>query len=108
FVIGTGLALLQTASNPYITILGPLESAAKRISVMGICNKLAGVLAPAIMGAFLLKDSEALITRINSMDAVQKAAELNALASRVIVPYIIITLVLLGLAVFVYYSNLPE
>ncbi|HRP18650.1 MAG TPA: glucose/galactose MFS transporter, partial [Ginsengibacter sp.] len=108
FVIGTGLALLQTASNPYITILGPLESAAKRISVMGICNKLAGVLAPAIMGAFLLKDSEALITRINSMDAVQKAAELDALASRVIVPYIIITLVLLGLSVFVYYSNLPE
>ena len=52
FVIGTGLALLQTASNPYITILGPLESAAKRISVMGICNKGAGALAPLIMGAF--------------------------------------------------------
>lgn len=60
FVIGTGLALLQTASNPYITILGPIESAAKRISVMGICNKGAGALAPLVMGAFLLKDSDAL------------------------------------------------
>src|SRR5690606_3080683 len=46
FIQGTGLALLQTAANPYITIIGPLESAAKRISIMGICNKVAGALAP--------------------------------------------------------------
>src|SRR5258706_138822 len=51
FVIGTGLALLQTASNPYITIVGPIESAAKRISIMGVCNKTAGGLAPLILGA---------------------------------------------------------
>src|SRR5688572_10961740 len=42
FIIGSGLALLQTASNPYVSILGPIESAAARISIMGICNKLAG------------------------------------------------------------------
>jgi glucose/galactose transporter len=108
FVIGTGLALLQTASNPYITILGPIESAAKRISVMGICNKGAGALAPLIMGAFLLKDSEALVNRLKTMDLAQKAAELDALAARVILPYIIIVIVLIGLAVFVYFSNLPE
>lgn len=108
FVIGTGLALLQTASNPYITILGPMESAAKRISVMGICNKGAGALAPLIMGAFLLKDSEALIERLKTMDTAQKVLELNALASRVIVPYIIIALVLIALAVFIYFSSLPE
>lgn len=108
FVIGTGLALLQTASNPYITILGPIESAAKRISVMGICNKGAGALAPLIMGAFLLKDSEALTERLVTMDAAQKAVELDALASRVIAPYIVITIVLLALAVFIYFSSLPE
>ena len=108
FVTGTGLALLQTASNPYITILGPIESAAKRISIMGICNKGAGALAPLIMGAFLLKDSEALVNRLKTMDLAQKAAELDALAARVIFPYIIIVLVLIGLAVFVYFSNLPE
>lgn len=108
FVIGTGLALLQTASNPYITILGPIESAAKRISIMGICNKGAGALAPLIMGAFLLKDSNALIQRLGTMGEADKLTELTSLASRVIVPYIIIALVLAGLAVFIYFSNLPE
>lgn len=108
FVTGTGLALLQTASNPYITILGPIESAAKRMSVMGICNKGAGALAPLIMGAFLLKDSEALIERIKTSTHAEKIVELNELASRVIVPYIIMALVLTGLAVFIYFSGLPE
>lgn len=108
FIIGTGLALLQTASNPYITILGPIESAAKRISIMGICNKGAGALAPLVMGAFLLKDSNALIQRLGTMGEADKIAELTSLASRVIVPYIIIALVLAGLAVFIYFSNLPE
>lgn len=108
FVTGTGLALLQTASNPYITILGPIESAAKRMSVMGICNKGAGALAPLIMGAFLLKDSEALIERIKTATPAEKIAELNELASRVIVPYIIMATVLIGLAVFIYFSGLPE
>ncbi len=41
YVQGTGLAILQTASNPYVTILGPRESAARRISIMGICNGIA-------------------------------------------------------------------
>jgi len=108
FVIGTGLALLQTASNPYITILGPIESAAKRISVMGICNKGAGALAPLIMGAFLLKDSDALVEKLKTLNAAEKAIELDALASRVIVPYIIIAAVLTALAVFIYFSSLPE
>ena len=58
FVQGSGLAILQTASNPYITILGPAESAAKRISIMGICNKLAGAAAPAILGSIILKDTK--------------------------------------------------
>ncbi|MGI8583305.1 MAG: MFS transporter, partial [Chitinophagaceae bacterium] len=49
FIQATGLTILQTASNPYITILGPIESAAKRISIMGICNKVAGAIAPLIL-----------------------------------------------------------
>ena len=108
FIIGTGLALLQTASNPYITILGPIESAAKRISVMGICNKGAGALAPLIMGAFLLKDTDALVERLKTTDAAQKALELDALASRVIVPYLIMAALLIALAIFIYFSGLPE
>jgi glucose/galactose transporter len=108
FVQGTGLAILQTASNPYITILGPLESAAKRISIMGICNKVAGALAPIILGAIVLQDADALTARISGMDAVQKATELNELASRVITPYLIMVAVLVVLAVMIYFSGLPE
>src|SRR4051794_7238485 len=64
FVQGTGLAVLQTASNPYITIIGPRESAAKRISIMGICNKLAGAIAPIVLGTIALKDADSLVQRI--------------------------------------------
>ncbi len=108
FVIGTGLALLQTACNPYVTILGPIESAAKRISIMGICNKGAGAIAPLIMGAIMLNNVDALQEKLLSMDTAQKAVELNALASKVVVPYIIIAIVLVALAVFIYFSTLPE
>ena len=108
FVIGTGLALLQTACNPYVTILGPIESAAKRISIMGICNKGAGALAPLIMGAIMLDNADALQARLATMDAAGKAIELNDLASKVVVPYIIISAVLVVLAIFIYFSTLPE
>lgn len=65
FVQGTGLALLQTASNPYISIVGPIESAARRISIMGICNKTAGALSPLILSALILRNAGQLETQIN-------------------------------------------
>jgi FHS family L-fucose permease-like MFS transporter len=109
FVQGMGLALLQTASNPYITILGPFESAAKRISIMGICNKVAGMISPLILGALILKNATALETRINTTsDAAEKESLLNALATRVITPYAIITAILLLLALMIWLSPLPE
>jgi FHS family L-fucose permease-like MFS transporter len=108
FIQGSGLALLQTASNPYITILGPPESAAKRISIMGISNKIAGALAPIILGAITLKNADGLKERLDAMSLDEKVIQLNELASRVIVPYIVIVLVLLILAVLIYYSSLPE
>jgi glucose/galactose transporter len=108
FVIGTGLALLQTASNPYITILGPIESAAKRISIMGICNKTAGALAPLILGAIMLKDADKLQAKLATMDLPSKEAELNALASKVVLPYGVITVILVLLGIGIYFSKLPE
>lgn len=108
FVQGTGLAVLQTASNPYITIIGPRESAAKRISIMGICNKVAGAIAPIVLGAITLQNADSLVSRLQTMDPAQKALELDALASKVIVPYILIIAVLLVLAFFTYKSGLPE
>ncbi len=108
FVIGTGLALLQTASNPYVTVLGPIESAAQRISIMGICNKVAGILAVFILGSIVLKDVDALNEKLLLLDPAGKAAELDKLAARVINPYITIAIVLAVLAVIIYFINLPD
>ncbi|MDJ0366837.1 sugar MFS transporter [Hymenobacter sp. H14-R3] len=108
FVQGTGLAVLQTAANPYITILGPRESAAKRISIMGICNKVAGALAPIALGAVALKDADALVLRLKTLSLADKAAALDALAARVVTPYLLMLAVLVVLAVLIYFSSLPE
>ena len=107
--IKTGLAVLQTAANPYITILGPRESAAKRISIMGICNKGAGILAPIIFAAVILKATDTdLFAQLATMSETQKDAALDELIRRVIVPYTVLGLVLLGLGLMVRFSPLPE
>lgn len=107
FIIGTGLSLLQTAVNPYITIVGPIESAAQRISIMGICNKLAGVIAPIVLGAVVLSDADTLTQDLAVMDAIQKTAKLDELALRVVMPYSLMAAVLVGLALMVRFSPLP-
>lgn len=109
FTIGTGLAVLQSAANPYITILGPTEKAAQRISIMGICNKGAGILAPLLFAAVVLKVTDSdLIKQLPLMDVAQKNAALNELIRRVILPYAFIGVVLFSLGAFIRYSPLPE
>jgi MFS transporter, FHS family, L-fucose permease len=109
FIQGTGLAVLQTASNPYITILGPLRSAAKRISIMGICNKVAGVISPLILGAIVLKNADAIKAELGMVtDIIHKNILLDEMASRVIFPYIIMAIVLFLLGVLVRFSPLPD
>ena len=109
FTIGTGLSILQTAANPYITVLGPKERAAQRISIMGICNKGAGILAPLLFAAVILKATDTeLFNAIGSMTEVEKNAALDELIRRVIVPYACVGTVLLGLGLMVRFSPLPE
>lgn len=108
FVQGTGLALLQTAANPYVTILGPIESAAKRISIMGVANKFAGILSPVILGAVILNGIGKLNKDLTGMSGTDKAAALDALALKVIFPYVIIAIVLIIMAVLIWISSLPE
>jgi MFS transporter, FHS family, L-fucose permease len=109
FVEGAGLALLQTASNPYITIIGPPESAAKRISIMGIANKFAGAIAPVILASIILKDSDVLQEKLAlAADAVVRAGLLDEMAHRVIMPYIVMALVLLILGLIIRIAPLPE
>ncbi|MCY4778501.1 sugar MFS transporter [Sphingobacterium sp. UT-1RO-CII-1] len=109
FIMGGGLAILQTASNPYITILGPVESAAKRISIMGICNKVAGAVAPIILGLFLnLGEADSIAKQVESMSADEYTAALDKIALQVVNPYIAIVIVLLILAFWISRANLPE
>ena len=108
FVQATGMTLLQTASNPYITILGPIESAAKRISIVGICNKIAGMIGILILVELLFSDTKAVSERINTLTGEALITELDALAARVIVPYLIMAVVLGGLALMILKAHLPE
>jgi glucose/galactose transporter len=108
FAQGAGLTLLQAASNPYVTILGPIESAARRISIMGICNKVAGMIGILVLSKLLFNDAKELSAKINSLTGVERAAELQMLAQRVVVPYIIMTVVLAALAYMVRKAHLPE
>lgn len=109
FVEGAGMALLQTAVNPYITIMGPPESAAKRMSIMGIANKFAGAVAPIILASIILKDSHILEEKLaQALDNVTRVALLDELASRVIMPYIVMAIMLVLLGLLLRFANLPE
>ncbi|CAH0135562.1 L-fucose-proton symporter [Pedobacter sp. Bi27] len=110
FTLGIGLAILQTAANPYITILGPQDSAAQRFSIMGICNKMAGILAPLLFAAVILRpetDNE-LFRKVALMVGTEKEVMLNEIIGRVVIPYAVVSLVLLLLGFLVRYSPLPE
>jgi glucose/galactose transporter len=112
FSIGTGLAILQTAANPLVTIIGPIESAARRISIVGICNKFAGIISPLVFAALVLNnagDSE-MFAQIESglLDPAVKSAMLDELIRRVIWPYAVLGCILLVAGVGIRYSALPE
>jgi len=109
FTLGTGLAILQTAANPYITLLGPKESAAQRISIMGICNKGAGILAPLAFAAVILKATDSdLFKNLEHMTGADRNLALNELIQRVIVPYFCVGILLFLLGLAVRFSPLPE
>lgn len=108
FVIGAGLALLQTAVNPYISILGPIESAARRIALMGICNKIAGILAPVLIGSLVLHGIGDLAAQVETVDAATKAQLLDQFAAKIHAPYLVMAAILLLIAVAVLFSPLPE
>lgn len=109
FALGTGLAILQTAANPFITILGPKERAGQRISIMGICNKGAGILAPILFASVILKASDTQLFRLlPGMGQAEKDAALNELLRRVILPYGWVGLLLFAIGLMVRYSPLPE
>jgi glucose/galactose transporter len=108
FIMGSGLTILQTAANPYIVLLGPQESAAVRISIMGLMNKGAGVIAPILFSTLLFSDISMFNQeRLNLLDDSQRLLELQELSTRLIQPYLAMALILLILSVVIYQSPLP-
>ncbi len=111
YCIGTGLAILQTAANPYVTIIGPIDSAARRMSIMGIFNKFAGIVAPLIFAAVVFRttdDANFALLESGTLDETAKNAILNDLIRRVILPYSVLAGMLLAAGVSIRYSVLPE
>lgn len=108
FIVGTGLTVLQTVVNPYITLLGSPESAARRISIMGICNKFAGVIAPVIFGAIVLKNASSLIEELERLGPDALEYRLDILAHGVILPYSVLAFILIVIALLIRFARLPE
>jgi FHS family L-fucose permease-like MFS transporter len=109
FVMGTGLAILQTAANPYVVVIGPRESAAARISVLGIANKLAGFIAPLVLTALVLSNMQDYTAdKIAALDAIAKLEALDELALQLQTPYLYMGFIIIVLALLVKLSPLPE
>lgn len=109
FIQGSALALLQTAANPYLTIVGPVESAAKRISIAGICNKFAGIIVPLAMGTFFLANASVIEKKIASAgNATEKFQHISELLSRVNTPSVVLAIFFSLLAVVFLKVHLPE
>ncbi len=109
FVLGSGLTILQTASNPYVVKIGPESSAAMRISIMGLINKAAGVLAPMLFTALVLSGmGDYSESHMASLSETARQAKIDELANALIMPYIGMAIVLSLLVAFIKFSNLPE
>ncbi|MEM9686999.1 MAG: MFS transporter, partial [Bacteroidota bacterium] len=108
FIQGTGMTLLQTAANPYITILGPIESGARRIAIMGIANKVAGALGALIFAAILLSGIDEINEKISRVSGAEKSALLDTMANSVVTPYIVMAVILFLLSILIRKAPLPH
>ncbi len=101
-VMGAGQTLLQTAVNPYVVRLGPEESAAARVSVMGILNKGAGVIAPMVFTALILDSFK------DRVGTTLSQVQIDEMANSLILPYLGMAIFIGILAFAVKKSPLPE
>ncbi len=108
FIIASGLTFLETAANPYITVLGDPASSTQRINFAQSFNGLAAFLAPLVGGAFILSGKTLSEQEEASMSAGELDAYLNMEAASVQMPYIIIGIVVLAVALLLWRTPLPE
>lgn len=108
FVIASGLTFLETAANPYVTVLGSPETATQRLNFSQSFNGLAATLAPLVGGVFILSGTSYTDEELAAMPASQVTAYLDLEASSVQVPYLVIGLVVLAVALVLWRVPLPE
>jgi FHS family L-fucose permease-like MFS transporter len=108
FVIASGLTFLETAANPYMTVLGDPANAVQRLNFAQSFNGLGATIAPSIGGLFILSGHQLSDSEKVGMSAEQLAAYLNAEAATVKVPYLVIGTVVLLVAVILYKTKLPD
>ncbi|MBD8725628.1 sugar MFS transporter [Oxalobacteraceae sp. CFBP 13708] len=109
FTLASGMTLMQTAINPYIVCLGPRESAAMRISIMGLFNKGAGVVVPLVFSTLMLADIDSFShTALEALDPVARSAARAGLSERLVLPYVCMAAVLFVIMVFIHFSNLRD
>jgi MFS transporter, FHS family, L-fucose permease len=109
FIQGSGMALLQTAVNPYLSIIGPIDSAAQRISIAGFFNKTAGIIVPILFGTLFLKDAGKVTAQLEAATNVaEQNAILDVLIARVHTPYISLAVIFVVFAIFLKFTKLPE
>ena len=108
FIQGIGMTILQTAANPYITILGPIESGAKRIAIMGIANKTAGALGSLIFGTLLLSGIDEVKKKLSTVSIEEKSMLLDTMADSVFVPYLVMAVILFLLGFLIRKAPLPN
>ena len=110
FTMGTAMAILQTVANPFVTIIGPIESAARRISIVGICNKFAGILAPIVFSALVIAPQRARMEAIQAgaLEGAAKDEALGLLLRGVIPPYLVLGVLLFLFGILFYRSSLQD
>lgn len=108
FVISSGLTFLETAANPYISVLGPPDTAAQRLNFAQSFNGLAATLAPFIGGRYILSGKTLSAEEQLAMSAGELNTYLQSEADAVKLPYLVIGAVVLLVALLVMRTRLPE
>jgi FHS family L-fucose permease-like MFS transporter len=108
FIIACGLTFLETAANPYVTILGPSETATRRLNFSQSFNGLAAYIAPAFIGPMILSGKNLTQVQMDAMNPSELHAYLLEEAASVKMPYLILGLIILAVAVVIYFTKMPD
>lgn len=109
FTLASGMTLMQTAINPYIVCIGPRESAAMRISIMGLFNKGAGIIVPLVFSALVLSGVDQYSSAsLATLDAAALESLRQELSARLPKPYLVMAGALLLFTAIIHFSSLQE